>query len=499
MRYACLSGLRRWLAIALPPKKSPNNAGACPPSLLKARPWLPIIEGTHHRPYGGLRARMPSERILFVDDDPVSRRSFARAMRQSGFIVDLAKDGDEAWELATHFPYAVIATDLRMPGMDGMMLIDQLRELQPDPVCLLVTGVKQLEWYREAEKSGVDVIQKPWNGDQLAEALRAALREYHTRATHVAPPESERPEVSEEREVLVVGLQGAPKTRVTEALRNHCQVRFVTDLDAAAALLHERPTIACCLLAEALSAGPALRRFSRVNAAVPVIVLGEGNAEDAGVTAIRNGAQDWFSLAGVDSSALPRAIAIASERSRAPRGPLPVCSAQHNPQLLSDRFRQAISRGRRFSHQAALLLVDVDRFGDINASLGYDAGDELLGLVAERLRTSVRESDAVFRLSQDEFALVLEDLGEGDSLDVPAQRVLNSFATPFTWRGNEVVLTASIGGAVFPAHGQQHPELMKRAESALALAKQQGRNRYCTVSEQPSSVIGPQDGAVQLH
>ncbi len=419
-------------------------------------------------------------------------------MRQSGFIVDLAKDGDEAWELATHFPYAVIATDLRMPGMDGMMLIDQLRELQPDPVCLLVTGVKQLEWYREAEKSGVDVIQKPWNGDQLAEALRAALREYRSRATQMAP-ESERPVVSEEREVLVIGLQGAAKTRVADALRGHCQARHLGDLDAAAAVLQERTNISCCLLAEPLADGPGLRRFSRANASVPVIVLSEGDAESAGVRAIRNGAQDWLSLEGLNGSALSRAIAIASERSRAPSGPLPVCSAQHNPQLLADRFRQAISRGRRFSHQAALLLVDVDRFGDINASLGYDAGDELLGLVAERLRSSVRESDAVFRLSQDEFALVLEDLGEGDSLDVPAQRVLNSFATPFRWRGNEVVLTASIGGAVFPGHGQQHTELMKRAEAALALAKQQGRNRYCTVSEQPSSVIGPQDGAAQLH
>ena len=91
---------------------------------------------------------MASERILFVDDDPVSRRAFARAMRKSGFIVDLAQDGDEAWELATHFPYAVIATDLRMPGMDGMMLIDQMRELQPDTVCLLVTGCKQLESFK---------------------------------------------------------------------------------------------------------------------------------------------------------------------------------------------------------------------------------------------------------------------------------------------------------------------------------------------------------------
>jgi diguanylate cyclase (GGDEF)-like protein len=439
---------------------------------------------------------MASERILFVDDDPVSRRSFARAMRQSGFIVDLAKDGDEAWELATHFPYAVIATDLRMPGMDGMMLIDQLRELQPDPVCLLVTGCKQLEWYREAGDSNVDVIQKPWNGDQLAEALRAALREYRSRSSSIFPT-SERPLVTDEREVVVVGLQGAAKTRLAQALKGHCKASYVTDVPTAIALIQSHPAIVCCLLTGALAAGPGLRRLGTASGRVPLIVLGDGDPETEGVLAIRNGAQDWLALKGLESSALVRAIAIATERSRAPRGPLPVCSEVTNPHLLFDRFRQATSRAKRFQHQAAVLLVDLDRFGDINASLGYDAGDELLGLVAERLRISVRESDAVFRLRQDEFALVLEDLGAAETLDIPAQRVLNSFATPFRCRGHEVVLSASIGGAVFPTHGQNPQELMTRAETALEQAKQEGRNRYCSFSE-PSSVIGPQ-GAVQLH
>jgi diguanylate cyclase len=460
---------------------------------------VPIIGVETTDPNGGQKTLMPSERILFVDDDPVARRAFARAMRQSGFIVDLAKDGDEAWELATHFPYAVIATDLRMPGMDGMMLIDQLRELQPDPVCLLVTGVKQLEWYREAGDSKVDVIQKPWNGDQLAEALRAALREYHSRSSSIAPSsESESPLSREQREVVVVGLHGAGKTRVAQALQGNCQAFYATDVAAALELMRQRPTLGCCLLADSLATEPELRRLGRSNSRVPLIVLGEGDSETAGVRAIRNGAQDWLSLPGLEGAALLRAIAIATERSRAPQGPLPVCSEQTNPHLLSDRFRQATSRAKRFSHQAAVLLVDIDRFGDINASLGYDAGDELLGLVAERLRACVRESDAVFRLRQDEFALVLEDLGSGDTLDIPAQRVLNSFATPFHCRGHEVVLTASIGGAVFPTHGQKAQDLMQRAESALEQAKRDGRNRYCTFSE-PSSVIGPQGGLAQLH
>jgi diguanylate cyclase (GGDEF)-like protein len=444
---------------------------------------------------------MASERILFVDDDPVSRRAFARAMRKSGFIVDLAQDGDEAWELATHFPYAVIATDLRMPGMDGMMLIDQLKELQPDPVCLLVTGCKQLEWYNESAESGVDVIQKPWNGDQLAEALRQAVRDYRSRATTVL--QSERPEDETSREVAVVGLDAAARDVVTRALGKGYQAVFAANVDEAALLLSGRSAMCCCLLQDAPHNAVDIRRLGRANARVPIVLLGDERQQLAAVEAIRKGAQDWLPLLGLNAVDLARVIATARERSRAPGGPLPVCTELSNPSLLFDRMRQAISRARRFSRQAGVLLVDVDRFGDINSSLGYDAGDELLALVAERLRVSVRESDAVFRLRQDEFALVLEDVAEADTIQVPAQRVLNSFATPFRSGAHEIVLTASIGGAVFPTHGQNAQDLMRRAESALEQAKREGRNRFCTQSDgaggEGSAVVGPQDGAVHLN
>jgi diguanylate cyclase (GGDEF)-like protein len=436
-----------------------------------------------------------------VDDDPVSRKAFARAMRKSGFIVDLAQNGDEAWELATHFPYAVIATDLRMPGMDGMMLIDQLKELQPDPVCLLVTGCKQLEWYKESGEPDIGVIQKPWNGDQLAEALREALREYRSRSTTIYP--SERPDEETSREVAVVGLELAAREAIDRSLGKAYQAVYADTIEEAAGLLATHTTICCCLLKDAAHNAADIRRLGRSNARVPIVLLGSDRDERAAVEAIRKGAQDWLPLAGLNAVDLGRVIATARERSRAPGGPLPVCTELSNPSLLFDRFRQAISRARRYSRQAGVLLVDIDRFGDINSALGYDAGDELLALVAERLRVSVRESDAVFRLRQDEFALVLEDVAEADTIQVPAQRVLNSFATPFRSSGHEIVLTASIGGAVFPAHGQSAQDLMRRAESALDQAKREGRNRFCSQSEAGSSetgvVVGPQDGASQLN
>ena len=442
---------------------------------------------------------MASERILFVDDDPVSRRAFARAMRKSGFIVDLAQNGDEAWELAMHFPYAVIATDLRMPGMDGMMLIDQLRELQPDPVCLLVTGCKQLEWYNESAESGVDVIQKPWNGDQLAEALRQAVKDYRSRST--ALMQSERPDDEATREIVVVGLSPSVRDAIEGALGKAYQPVYADGVDDAATMLAGQSSVCCCLLEDTPHNAADIRRLGRANSRVPIVLLGRDAAEHAAVEAIRKGAQDWLPISKLNGADLARVIATARERSRAPGGPLPVCTELSNPSLLFDRVRQAISRARRFSRQAGVLLVDVDRFGDINSSLGYDAGDELLALVAERLRLSVRESDAVFRLRQDEFALVLEDVAEGDSIQIPAQRVLNSFATPFRCGGHEIVLTASIGGAVFPGHGQNAQELMRRAEAALERAKREGRNRFCSQSDAGpgDGIVGPQDGAAHLN
>jgi diguanylate cyclase (GGDEF)-like protein len=423
-------------------------------------------------------------------------------MRKSGFIVDLARDGDEAWELATHFPYAVIATDLRMPGMDGMMLIDQLKELQPDPVCLLVTGCKQLEWYKEPGDSEIDVIQKPWNGDQLAEALRQALREYRSRSTTIYP--SERTDDETSYEIALVGLEASARESITRALGKGFRAVHADTIDEAATLLQTHPAMCCCLLKDAAHNAPDIRRLGRANSRVPIVLLGSDKNERAAVEAIRKGAQDWLPLGNLNTADLARVIATARERSRAPGGPLPVCTELSNPSLLFDRLRQAISRARRYSRQAGVLLVDIDRFGDINSALGYDAGDELLALVAERLRVSVRESDAVFRLRQDEFALVLEDVAEADTIQIPAQRVLNSFATPFRSGPHEIVLTASIGGAVFPTHGLSAQDLMRRAESALAQAKRDGRNRFCTQNESGSSsegnaVVGPQDGAAHLN
>lgn len=439
---------------------------------------------------GGKSRFMASERILFVDDDPVSRRSFARMMRQSGLLVDLASDGDEAWDLASHFPYAVIATDLRMPGMDGMMLIDQLRELQPDPVCLLVTGCSQFEWYDKsgAGQAEVDVIKKPWNGGQLVQAVQRSLGEYRQKIRGV--PQSERaPEILMPL-VGLVGLGAALGDRVCQMAKGKYRTATWNELEELPGAISTSEGLACCFVQEGQAARMFTRALQMEGPQIPVIVLGTESSETGATNAIRSGAQDWLSCDSLRQQDVERVVQLAIARSESPRGGVGAWNEQYSPGLLGERLRQAISRARRYCGQAGLLLVDLDGFRAVNLALGYEGGDAILDMVAQRLRESIRESDAVVRLRQDEFALILEDLVGDPTIEVPAQRVLNTFATPFSYMGNEFVITASIGGAVFPSQGQDAQALTRCAEQALAKAKREGRNRYRLLTTSPATLVG---------
>lgn len=432
---------------------------------------------------------MASERILFVDDDPVSRRSFARMMRQNGLLVDLATDGDEAWELVSHFPYAVIVTDLRMPGMDGMMLIDQIRELQPDPVCLLVTGCSQFEWYDAPEgKPGVDVIKKPWNGGQLLESVHRSLCEYRARVRGV--PKSVRAPSQMVPEVGLVGLGDTVKHQMEALVDGVYRTVILEDLEELPNALRAAQRLSCCFVEEGQAARMYTRALQMAAPEVPIIVLGSSQADTGPVDAIRSGAHDWLPNEGLRREDIERVVRLAVARAESPRAGSVVWSEQCNPGLLAERLRQAISRARRYCGQTGLLLVDLDGFRSINVALGYEGGDALLELVAQRLRESIRESDAVVRLRQDEFALILEDLAGDPTIEVPAQRVLNTFATPFRYLGNDVVVTASIGGAVFPSQGQDAAILTRCAEQALEQAKREGRNRYRLLNKDSASLLG---------
>ena len=146
-----------------------------------------------------------------------------------------------------------------------------------------------------------------------------------------------------------------------------------------------------------------------------------------------------------------------------------------NRALFNDRLGQAIERAKRSLDTAAVLLIDLDYFKNVNDSLGHPAGDALLQLAAKRIRSCLRSCDTLARLGGDEFAVVL-DGAAGDVQQSIAERILNAFTLPFPLAQQEVITTASIGVApIGLLHAHDSAEALQAADVALYAAKSKGK------------------------
>jgi diguanylate cyclase (GGDEF)-like protein/PAS domain S-box-containing protein len=143
-----------------------------------------------------------------------------------------------------------------------------------------------------------------------------------------------------------------------------------------------------------------------------------------------------------------------------------------------ERLGLAMADADRRERLMGVIFLDLDRFKYINDSLGHDKGDYLLREVAIRLGGVVRRGDTVARLSGDEFALVLADMGHVDEVALVAQKILNVFSRPFCFAGHELFVTASLGITLYPFDDKSAQELLRNADVAMYRAKESGKNNY---------------------
>jgi len=149
-----------------------------------------------------------------------------------------------------------------------------------------------------------------------------------------------------------------------------------------------------------------------------------------------------------------------------------------NRNLLSEHLQHAMSRATRAGHKVGALFVDLDRFKNVNDTLGHDAGDRLLKAVAERFRGTVRGADMVARLGGDEFVVLMDDVHEIQEAATLAHKLVTILAQPFTVDGHDLYVSASVGVAVAPEDGLDASSLLKHADIAMYRAKSQGKNNF---------------------
>jgi diguanylate cyclase (GGDEF)-like protein/PAS domain S-box-containing protein len=155
-----------------------------------------------------------------------------------------------------------------------------------------------------------------------------------------------------------------------------------------------------------------------------------------------------------------------------------------NRAMFSEVLNLAIQNARRYSRNFAVLFIDLDRFKNINDTLGHEAGDKLLQEMGARLTQTVRASDVVARLGGDEFVVLVQEVNEAKQVAVVARKVLSALVKPIVIQRQECRVTASIGICMFPAEAHDEQALMKNADIAMYRAKEDGKNNYKFYSEE---------------
>ncbi len=149
-----------------------------------------------------------------------------------------------------------------------------------------------------------------------------------------------------------------------------------------------------------------------------------------------------------------------------------------NRLLFDDIVKVEVAQARRNRKKLAVLFLDLDRFKEINDTLGHDAGDQLLKQVAHRLKKSIRESDTVARIGGDEFNMVLSDIQEVDKVSAAVGKITAAFRDPYVIGDEELHVTMSVGISIYPDDSRDIETLLKFADMAMYHAKQTGKNKY---------------------
>ena len=149
-----------------------------------------------------------------------------------------------------------------------------------------------------------------------------------------------------------------------------------------------------------------------------------------------------------------------------------------NRLLFSDRLQQGIEKAKRNDNKLALFFIDLDRFKEINDTLGHEVGDKVLLTVTKRLQDKIRNEDTFARLGGDEFTIIMENLKRSDDATLLAQKLLEVLAHPIHIDGHKLHISTSIGISLYPEDGTQASDLLKYADISMYKAKDEGRNNF---------------------
>jgi PAS domain S-box-containing protein len=497
----------------VPPKRAETRAPMRPADYVRpprAEPAVPPVE-----------APVRGETVLLVDDDPVARLLTITALAERGWRVLEAESGQQALDRFRRELAAVVVLDAMMPGLDGFATCERLRRQEGGehvPV-LMLTGLNdELSIARAYEAGATDFFVKStgqWT--LLSERLRYLLRASRMRE-ELAQSQAK---LTKAQRIARLGSWEWDRAARWVKLSEECcaiagmqrQEEGVADWFLWSRVHEDERTRIEALYREVIAEGRSLDfecRIQRPDGEARVVhVEAEVDRDESGrATGLHGVVQDVTERKQTEDRI--RQLANYDSLTGLP-----------NRRYFRDQFEASLARARERGESVAVLFIDLDRFKQVNDTLGHQVGDQILREVARRLTQTVRESDtvaraahdaaaaagpdalpprlaspsralagggraqstgwaanSVARLGGDEFTILLTDLADPLIVERVASRLLEALRVPVQVGEHEVFASGSIGAAVFPHDGEDVDTLIRKADIAMYAVKDDGRNGW---------------------
>ncbi|MBF0357796.1 MAG: EAL domain-containing protein [Magnetococcales bacterium] len=412
--------------------------------------------------------------ILLVDDEEEILLSLSRLLRREKYNIITATSAADALEKMAENDVQVVVSDQRMPAMTGVQLLIQLKEKYPYAIRIILSGYSDFNAVSEAINSGAvyKFLSKPWDDNVLRAQIQEAFR---------------------------YQLLFRRKDHLSMAFENTIEGLIITDSEGTIESVNSAFTkITGYKTEEVVGQKSSLLRSNRHSPEFYDEIsdsLEKNGQWDGEIWSKRKDGElfpEWRSISairevdGKTSHYVSFLVEISNQKEKerqiqyqALHDPL---TELPNRKLFLDRLHIAIEQAKRSNYCMAVMFIDLDRFKQINDSLGHDVGDELLKQVANRLAKSVRGEDTISRIGGDEFMLLLARLPGPKAAQSIVKKIKAVFQEVITIGAHELHATLSIGVSIFPKDGSTPEELIKNADTAMYQAKADGRNDYCFYS-----------------
>ncbi len=437
-------------------------------------------------------------RLLYVEDDPVARESIQMVLEEFFDNITVAVDGVDGFEKFQNSEIDLIITDINMPRMNGLEMIEKIREVDKDISILILSAYTESEYFVTGIKLGVDgYLLKPFDMEQFTSVLGNSISKIQLKSAQEKLRENHhylQTIIDGVEDPIMVIREDYTIELMNSSLEQKINTDWVADVENPKCyeISHHRST-PCdgdehpCPLKKVLQSGQH----------TTVIHEHRDNREEKHYVELA--ASPLFdhehNCVGIIESARDITVHLDVQDELRKQKDVLTHQAHHdyltglpNRVLFHDRLFQAIKKAARHQDAFALFFIDLDRFKQINDSLGHKVGDEVLQIVADRLNGIIRKEDTLARLGGDEFTILMEKLNKLQDASLLAQKILDILVKPIHIADHILYISSSIGISLYPEDDTDAHNLLKFADTAMYKAKDAGKNNFQFYSSEMTAI-----------